>query len=283
MRTVVTGANGYLASNLVEKLAQRGDEVSAVINNNSFRVGALARKYPSQISIYESGDLNEAVRDAKEVYHLAGFFTTGRFSAQIHQLAKSNLLSTISLYEAIEECAPDAHTVLASSFSQLDLEGNNKADTYYSGMKALVELGTPELDGRLSFLRVSDTFGPNDSRKKVHNICAEQVMRGEIFEFKSSANTQLALTHTDDVADAFMFLCNSRLPGPFNLLNEELRITLAEIGDALQQGTKGSVRFPNTGAGSTQIPFGVDLIPGWGPTRRPHDHLHSALILGHSQ
>ena len=71
-----------------------------------------------------------------------------------------------------------------------------------------------------------------------------------------------------------------RIAGIFNLLNEELRITLAEIGDILQSGTKGSVTFPQGEATPTDVPFGVDLIPHWTPSRKPQTHLHDALILG---
>lgn len=283
MKVTVTGANGYLASNLVAKLAREGNDIAAVVNRNSDRVDALKRKHPGLITTYHSSELSEAVLDAKVIYHLAGVFTVSCETDQVRKMIESNLMLTLDLYDAAERFAPDAHVVLASSFSQLDSDGVNRESTYYSGMKALVELGTPALENRLAFLRVSDTFGPGDTRTKVHNLCASKMLAGEVFEFRSPGSTELALAHVDDVAEAFMFLGTSRIAGRFNLLNEELRITLAEVASLLQSGGEGSVTFPREDSFPVEIPFGVDLIPFWTPTRTPQAHLHDALILGRTQ
>lgn len=281
MKSVVTGANGYLASNLVRHLLARGDSVTAVMSQNDDRLRLLSQN--PNLTVLHSSCLEEAVSDAKEVYHLAGFFSTKSDPQTVRSLAASNLLLTMDLYAAVENFAPDAHVVAASSFSQLDRTGQIAPDSYYSGLKALVELGTPALKDRLSFLRVSDTYGPNDSRVKVHNLCASAMKRGETFQFQSPADTQLALTHVDDVANAFMYLENSRIPGAFNLLNDELRVTLGEIGCVLQNGTEGSVRFPNTKAAPSRIPFGIDLIPGWLPTLKAGDNLSRVLLEGYTR
>lgn len=281
MKSVVTGANGYLASNLVRHLLARGDSVVAIVNEKTDRIPD--RSTTNDITVLRSDCMEDAVRDAKEVYHMAGFFSTKSDPQTVRSLVASNLLLTVDLYAAVENFAPDAHVIAASSFSQLDSEGRIAPDSYYAGMKALVELGTPALEDRLTFLRVSDTYGPNDPRTKVHNLCARTVAKGETFQFQSPANTQIALTHVDDVADAFMYLENSRVPGAFNLLNSELKITLGEIGDILQKSASGEVRFPHDTAAPSQIPFGVDLIPGWHPKYKAEDNLPRILAEGHGR
>lgn len=274
MKIVVTGANGFLASHLTESLLIEGNNVSALVRTNSDRVEDLALKYPGQLTI--TTDLREAVTDAKEIYHLAGFFSTRSDSSTVSKLVDQNLLATLRLYEAIEEFAPDAHTVLASSFSQLSSTGECVPDSYYSGLKALVELGTPALQDRLSFLRVSDTYGPNDSRPKVHNICLKALQTEGSFTFKSPADKELALTHVDDVASAFIFLCRSRIPRAFNLLNSELKITLGQLAENLQQGAGGSVGFTQGNSINT-IPFDTNKIPGWSPQHDAKTDLFATL------
>lgn len=276
MKAVVTGSNGYLGSHLVKKLLQEGRTVSAVIHHSDDHLSDAMRLHRDQLTIYRHDDLDAAVEDAKEVYHLAGYFSTQDDPETVAKLMLSNLLFTTELYAAIDRSAPDAHVVCASTFSQLDKEGRIAPDSYYSGMKALVELGSSNINDRLSFLRLSDTFGPRDWRPKVHNILARELEAKGHFAFRSPAETKLVLTHVDDVALAFIHMCMLRESQTYNLLYPENALTLGEVSRVFTDQLGGSVEFPEASAESA-IPIGVDLIPNWSPTRDPRHTLLDVL------
>lgn len=268
MKAVVTGANGYLGSHLVRRLLQSGRTVSAVIHHSDDHLSSVMRTHREQLTIYRHDDLDDAVEDSKEIYHLAGYFSTKDDPETVANLMLSNLLFTTELYAAVERSAPDAHVVCASTFSQLDKRGHVAPDSYYSGMKALAEFGNSSINDRLSFLRLSDTFGPNDWRPKVHNILARELKDKRHFAFRSPAKTELVLTHVDDVASAFIHMCELRESMTCNLLYPENAVTLREVANIFTDELGGSVEFPEEDTESA-IPIGVDLIPNWSPSRDP--------------
>lgn len=276
MKSVVTGANGYLGSNLTEHLLLAGRTVSAVIHHSDDHLSGLMKRHKDRLTIYRHDDLDEAVKDTKEAYHLAGYFSTKDDAETIANLMLSNLLFTTEFYAAVERSAPDAHVVCASTFSQLDKTGRISPDSYYSGMKALAELGNSNINDRLSFLRLSDTFGPGDWRPKVHNILARELKEKGHFAFRSPAETELVLTHTDDVASAFMHMAELREPQIYNLLYPENVMTLREVSEMFTGALGGSAEFPESSHESA-IPIGVDLIPTWSPSRDPRQTLLDVL------
>jgi hypothetical protein len=97
-RIAITGASGFLGSNLTEALQRRSDTVVQV--------------YRKRDGFEKPSTLKEFVRGADVVFHLAGVK-----SADSDDSFLFNLNSTKTIIAAMRKAAPDALLVFASSFS----------------------------------------------------------------------------------------------------------------------------------------------------------------------
>lgn len=74
MKTVVTGASGFIGSNLVRALSDRGDEVVAADLDRSAALEALDVRF-AEIDVLEPHTLTEAFSGADVVFHLAAMIS----------------------------------------------------------------------------------------------------------------------------------------------------------------------------------------------------------------
>ena len=82
-RVVVTGANGFIGSHLVERLLERGDDVRAMVRASA-RLDNLAGCKPTLVhaSLADVDSMTAAFDGAEIVYHVAGLtaaFTRAEF------------------------------------------------------------------------------------------------------------------------------------------------------------------------------------------------------------
>lgn len=116
MKTLVTGASGFIGSHLTERLLQDGHEVRAMLRASSSRdnIGpALAQGAEVTIAgLTDPEEIRGAIDGVDIVYHCAGM--TAAFDAA--PLEAVNAGGTARIFEAIERCeAPPRRVVLVSS------------------------------------------------------------------------------------------------------------------------------------------------------------------------
>ncbi len=122
MRALVTGASGFIGSNLVERLVERGDDVRCLVRStsNTSRLRPLgARLVEGDIRDIES--IGRALNDADIVYHLAGL--TMAFDAR--DLARVNIggFKNVATAFALHETPP-----VVVSVSSLSAAGPSAPD-----------------------------------------------------------------------------------------------------------------------------------------------------------
>lgn len=115
-RVLVTGGAGFIGSHLVDKLVERGFEVSVLDNFSSGKLGNLGR-HLGKIRLFK-GDVRdadvarEAARDAEVIYHLAAI-TSVPYSVKYPDATfKVNVEGTRNLLEA---CAGAERFIFVSS------------------------------------------------------------------------------------------------------------------------------------------------------------------------
>lgn len=112
-RVVVTGANGFIGSHLVERLLERGDDVRAMVRKTA-RLDNLEGCTPTLVhaSLADTDSMTAAFDGAEIVYHVAGLtaaFTRAEFD-------RANLEGTRNVLAAIQAARrPPRRLVLVSS------------------------------------------------------------------------------------------------------------------------------------------------------------------------
>ena len=116
MRSVVTGGAGFIGSNLVEALLERGDDVVVVDDlNTGFKENLDPRADFREGSINDEVLIRDAVEGADRVFHLAAH--GGVFRSVQHPLAsdEANTRGTLSVLEATRHAGVERFMCASSS------------------------------------------------------------------------------------------------------------------------------------------------------------------------
>lgn len=113
MKTLVTGASGFIGGHLVEALVARGDEVTCLVRRNSQRDHLPANVRFIEGDVTEPASLPAAIGDADVVYHLAGL-TRGR---NLSDLLRVNEVGVRNVAQACAERSRPPVLLVASSLA----------------------------------------------------------------------------------------------------------------------------------------------------------------------
>lgn len=286
MEYAVTGASGYLGHLVVKRLLDDGHTVKGVVRANSSNSVLTDLIGPNLTLIEYDGTVDslvQAVETADYVIHLAATFTTRSDTDSVSVLMKSNINYSVNLFQAVRDFNPEAGIVSASTFSAYDSNGDYAPQTVYAATKAAVETLAPAFGVKVSFLRLSDTYGPNDWRTKIPNLVRDAIKEREVFEFKSPSDQKINITHTDDVIDALIEAVkqiketSSSTVKAYDLFYPENEITLGEMADLLNTGHNGSLGFPLFGTIS-ELPPQKKILPGFASKRTPQAYLSKTVM-----
>ena len=123
-RIVVTGGAGFLGSNIVDALAKRGEDVLVYDSLARPRVEEnlawLKERHPQRVQalaadLRDVSRLNEAVRGAKAVIHLAAQVAVTTSVADPVEDFEVNARGTLNVLEAVRAHAPEAPVLFAST------------------------------------------------------------------------------------------------------------------------------------------------------------------------
>nr|XP_043613916.1 phenylacetaldehyde reductase-like [Erigeron canadensis] len=123
----VTGASGYIASNLVKLLLQQGYSVKASVRspNNTAKVGHLLkldgakeRLHLFKADLLEDGSFDSAVNDCDGVFHTASPFLTGTADPQ-KELIEPALKGTLNVLCSCSKASSVKRVVVTSSIASV--------------------------------------------------------------------------------------------------------------------------------------------------------------------
>lgn len=222
---VLTGATGFLGSNLLGKLLADGYEVAAIVRTNS----SLARieKWTSHqnIRLYNIEGINPRIifeeNKINVIVHTATEY--GRGGGAISKILESNLILPIRLIELGIE-----HDT--TCFINTDSYFNKDGSTYssllnYSLSKKSLLVWLKQLSNKIRIVNVTleHMYGPGDSRSKfvenlVQEIAVERMSRVHL----THGHQKRDFVYVDEVADAFMKLIEYGLTHEFTFKNFEV-------------------------------------------------------------
>lgn len=226
-RAIVTGATGFVGSNLCRKLLNQGWEVG-IIADNRFGFENI-EDIKNQLSILEDMSL-EGITNffqdyrAHVVFHLASLFIAEHESKQVENLIDSNLKFGSYILEAMRNSDTKLIINTGTSWQHYHTNDYNPVCLYAATKEAFMDILKYYVEGeelRTITLKLFDTYGENDKRPKLINLLNK--FSEEKTELNMSKGEQmLDLVHVDDVTEAFI--------KAFEYLSEKKELKMEEFG-----------------------------------------------------
>jgi UDP-glucose 4-epimerase len=235
MRTLVTGGAGFIGSNLVERLIERGDEVAVVdslVTGRAENVAAAATLHEVDITDPPALDRAFAAAAPEVVFHLAAQIDVRHSVADPADDLRVNGGGTIAVLDAARRHGA-RHVVFASTGGAIygdtdvvptpeDVEARPLAPY---GMGKLAAEGYARLfedlyGVRATALRFANVYGPRQDPLGEGGViaiyCGLAVRGGEAIAYGDGEQTR-DFVYVGDVVDALIAAADGRPFGPFNV------------------------------------------------------------------
>jgi len=201
-RFLVTGSNGFIANNLVNKLKNMGGEV---INLNR-QIDLENNTYSSKD--YMSGELSFTELGRIDcIFHLAAVYKHDNSRESFREMQQSNLLFTNQLiFDATFKQIP---LIISGSYTQNLNAQPNAGMTPYASLKNASEIVAKHFSEnnllKCGVTRIYESYGDFDSRPRILNrIIDAALTEDEVILPK--LNIELNLLHVDDLTEALIHI-----------------------------------------------------------------------------
>lgn len=237
MRILVTGAAGFIASHLCEKLYDLGHDVTGIDNFNDYYNPDL--KQLNALDLSTKGifihpiDLNENLTSVFEkpydyIYHLAA---QPGISAEtpLSDYVTNNIFATQNLLEAVLEYNPNIKSFINIATSSVyglvaNVDENIPAKpiSFYGSTKLAAEqlvLGLQRL-GKLNAcsIRLYSVYGPRERPEKLYTKLIENLVHNKPFPlFEGSTKHERSFTYVGDIVNGL-----SSIIGKEQIVNGEI-------------------------------------------------------------
>lgn len=223
-KVLVTGADGFIGSHLVETLVRAGVQVRAMALYNSFGqwgwLDHLAQDVRGQYELVV-GDVrdpfgvNEAVRGCDVVLHLAALIAIPYSYRSPASYVDTNVSGTLNVVEAVRRC--DVERLVVTSTSEVygtarfvpiteehPLQGQSPYSATKIGADALALSYHSAFETPVSVLRPFNTYGPRQSTRAVIPTIITQIAGGATRLKLGALSPTRDFTFVEDTAQGFL-------------------------------------------------------------------------------
>ena len=253
MKVLVTGADGFIGSHLVECLLNQGYEVRAFVYYNSFNSYGWLDSFPKEklnkIEIF-SGDIRDpnGVRVAMEgidvVYHLAALIAIPYSYHSPDSYVDTNIKGTLNVLQAAKLLSTKRILVTSTSevygtaqYVPIDEKHPYQGQSPYSASKIgadrMAESFYRSFDLPVTIVRPFNTYGPRQSARAVIPTIITQLLAGKNEIKLGAIHPTRDLLFVKDTVNGFVEIAKSE-----KTIGEEINIaTKSEItvGDLAQK------------------------------------------------
>lgn len=206
MNILITGGTGYIGKNLVNTLLTKGNKVFLLKRKNSKN----DIKHENLVEIIYDGTSAslEKIKDKIDiVYHLATCFLVNHKTENLEELINSNILFGTQILEYMSKnnikyfinTETYAESIIGEEYNPQNLYSATKM-----AFKSILKYYVDTYDMKAISLVLSDTYGPNDTRKKFLNLVVD-TLRSQDLNFKMSLGEQeICYIYIEDVVEAYL-------------------------------------------------------------------------------
>lgn len=222
---LVTGADGFIGSHLVEALVGAGARVTALTLYNSFDSYGWLDDLPDEtlaavkrirVDIRDAGLMRRVLEDQEIVFHLAALIAIPHSYVAPQSYVETNILGTLNVLEAAR--ANGARRVVHTSTSEVygsaltlpiseqhPLQGQSPYSASKIGADMLAESYVRSFDLPVVILRPFNTYGPRQSERAIIPTLIRQFLDPDCAVLKvGDTTTERDFTFVTDTAAAFM-------------------------------------------------------------------------------
>lgn len=251
-KTLVTGAGGFIASHLVEKLVNEGAQVRAFVRYNSRNdIGMLKWIAPNALSQVEviQGDLRDAeavrraVKEMDTVFHLGALIAIPYSYVNPREVVDVNVMGTLNVLAAARDFGVRrmVHTSTSEVYGTAQyvpidekhpLQGQSPYSASKIGADRIAESFYRSFETPVVTLRPFNTFGPRQSmRAVIPTIIVQALTRDEVK--LGSLDPSRDFTFVHDTAEGFIKVASAE-----GVLGEEINLgndNTIRIGDLAEK------------------------------------------------
>lgn len=228
-KVLVTGADGFIGSHLVETLMDAGFEVRAFVYYNSFNTWGWLDTFPkeklAQIDIF-AGDVRDpnavrwAAQDVDAIFHLAALIAIPYSYYAPDAYVDTNIKGTLNVLQAARDL--DTERVLVTSTSEvygtaqyvpIDEKHPYQGQSPYSATKIgadrIAESFYRSFGLPVTIVRPFNTFGPRQSARAVIPTIITQLLSGQTGIKLGSLTPTRDFNYVRDTAKGFLEIYRS--------------------------------------------------------------------------
>ncbi len=228
-KILVTGADGFIGSHLVEALIARGHDVRAFVYYNSFNSWGWLDTLPSEqlrnLDVF-AGDIRDpngvltAMKGCDVVFHLAALIAIPFSYHSPDSYVDTNIKGTLNILQAARQC--ELERVLVTSTSEvygtaqyvpIDEKHPYQGQSPYSATKIgadrIAESFYRSFDTPVTIVRPFNTYGPRQSARAVIPTIITQLLSGETEIRLGSLEPTRDFNYVVDTAEGFIALAES--------------------------------------------------------------------------
>lgn len=209
MRILVTGATGFVGQHLLPYLEKQGHEVYALVRPSTDG----SKVYTNHLYVFED-DIEHLASYLLEnhvdgIIHLASLYIAQHKPADIKNIVTSNVYLGAAVMEAAVKAGVKWFLNTGTIWQNYNVEPYSDrycpVNLYAASKQAFMDMAkyyTEVSDIRFCTLKLCDTYGANDTRRKIFALFEQIANSGECLKM-SPGDQKLDIVHIDNVVRDF--------------------------------------------------------------------------------
>ena len=280
MNILVTGSTGFIGKHLCEELKKKHSVFFLVRPHSSYeKLGAN-----NEFFVFGNNNILELRKyiqdnDIEGIIHLASLYIQQHNAVDIPNLIHSNLYLGTAMLEAASTSNVKWFIntgTIWQNYNVLDYSNRYCPVNLYSATKQafmdLAKFYSETTDIKICTLKLCDTYGPNDTRRKIYALFEENARTGELLKM-SAGEQKIDILHVNDVVNGFVHLIemlhDSGVIEDEYVLTSGRQLTLRELADEYEKKYEvklniewGALPYRRR---EVMVPYKGNVLPGWKP------------------
>lgn len=275
---LITGATGFLGRHLCAKLLEKDYKIVVLVRETSDI--SFFSKYSKQKVIVCQLDkdfnvIDEVVKNYKPLitFHLAATFDKGYTNKEIVNLINTNILFGTILLNSLVKYNCKNFINIGTYWQNFKDETYNPFNLYAATKQSfqdIIKFYEEEYGLQCITLKLCDTYGEDDGRKKIINLLKQAYQKDEELDM-TKGEQYLSLTYIDDVVKGIIlasdYVLNNEIYGKTFWIANKKTVKLFDLVKIIEDivNKKLKINCGNIPYKKREImqPYIGNILPGW--------------------